>query len=149
MRLVSKMGVKESNTNIRLAHSDSKKRDHFYRRFVATESFPLERTETCSIYSPDMENGNSPSRLSFFSLCVLRIIFGRYSTNSWPISQSSIGMSVYYLPSVGKLSAYAWQIYRWSVSTSSRYARNTRPISVDNWSLSVSIRFMINYYGTC
>ena len=78
MRLVSKMDVKESNTKIRLAHSDIKKRDYFYRRFVATESFPLERPETCSIYSPDMENGKSPSRLSFFSLCVLRVIFGRY-----------------------------------------------------------------------
>lgn len=78
MRLVSKMDVKESNTKIRLAHSDIKKRDYFYTRFVATESFPLERPETCSIYSPDMENGKSPSRLSFFSLCVLRVIFGRY-----------------------------------------------------------------------
>ena len=78
MRLVSKMDVKESNTKIRLAHSDIKKRDYFYRRFVATESFALERPETCSIYSPDMENGKSPSRLSFFSLCVLRVIFGRY-----------------------------------------------------------------------
>ena len=78
MRLVSKISVKELNTKIRLAHSDSKKIDYFYRRFVATESFSLKRPETCTIYSPDMENGKSPSRLSFCSLSVLLIIFGRY-----------------------------------------------------------------------
>lgn len=43
MRLVSKISVKELNTKIRLAHSDSKKIDYFYRRFVATESFSLKR----------------------------------------------------------------------------------------------------------
>ena len=72
MRLVSKMGVKESNTKIRLAHSDSKKRDYFYRRFVATESFQLERTETCSIYSPDiwkMVNHHHVSRSLAYVYC--------------------------------------------------------------------------------
>ena len=87
MRLVSKISVKELNKKIRLAHSDSKKIDYFYRRFVATESFSLERPETCTIYSPDMENGKSPSRLSFCSFC-------SFADNFRPISQSSIGMSV-------------------------------------------------------
>ena len=140
MSLVSKISVKELNKKIRLAHSDSKKIDYFYRRFVATESFSLERPETCTIYSPDMENGKSPSRLSFCSLSVLRIIFGRYHS---PVSACLVN----YRRKSGKLSAYARPINRWSVSTSSRYNEHSADIGRQLIPLCQYSFYMINYRG--